>query len=52
MRRDEASRDINQLKIDGDVYNHGEEAGTRKKRLLFDGRQSVYTSALSAHYSR
>jgi len=52
VRRDEASRDINQLKIDGDAYNYGEEAGTRKERLLFDRRHSVYASAISAHYSR
>ncbi|KAI4667188.1 uncharacterized protein J4E79_001873 [Alternaria viburni] len=49
VRQDEASCDINQLKIDGDVYNHGEEAGTRKERLLLDRRHSVYTSARAGH---
>ena len=49
VRRDEASRDTNQLKINCDVYNYGEEAGTRKERLLFDRRHSVYTSARAGH---
>ncbi|KAI4914885.1 hypothetical protein J4E90_004921 [Alternaria incomplexa] len=49
VRRDEAIRDTNQLKINCDVYNYGEEAGTRKERLPFDKRHSVYTGARAGH---
>ena len=49
VRRDEASQDTNQLKINCDVYNYGEEAGARKERLLFDKRHSVYTGARAGH---
>ncbi|KAI4659199.1 uncharacterized protein J4E78_005623 [Alternaria triticimaculans] len=43
------NRHTNQLKIDCDVYNYGEEAGARKERLLFDKRHSVFTGARAGH---
>lgn len=49
VRRDEASRHLNQLKIDCGVYKYGQEASIRKERLRFDRRHSVYTSVRAGY---